>query len=88
MADERTRTKTALLGFHDSGDRYIYTNIFRRKGYIVTDGEMKTSARGIYACGDARQKSLRQIITACGEGATAAFSAQHYVERAKGIEYK
>ena len=58
------------------------------KGYIITDEEMKTSARGIYASGDVRQKSLRQVITACGEGAIAAFSAQHYVEKLKGIEYK
>jgi thioredoxin reductase (NADPH) len=43
---------------------------------------------GIFACGDVRKKTLRQVITAAGDGATAAFSAQHYVERVKGIEYK
>jgi thioredoxin reductase (NADPH) len=49
---------------------------------------MKTSVQGIFACGDARKKSLRQIITACGEGATAAFSAQHYIENIKGVAYE
>ena len=58
------------------------------KGYIIADGEMKTSLEGAFACGDVRQKSLRQIVTACGEGAIAAFSAQHYVDKVKGIEYK
>ncbi len=52
-------------------------------GYIVTDEDMKTSAEGIFACGDIRKKSLRQIVAACGEGAAAAFSAERYVERVK-----
>ncbi|MFH1189737.1 MAG: thioredoxin-disulfide reductase [Candidatus Omnitrophota bacterium] len=58
------------------------------KGYILCDDDMKTSASGIFACGDVRCKSLRQVVTAAGDGATAAFSAQHYVERLKGVEYK
>ena len=56
-------------------------------GYIIADKEMETSREGIFACGDCRKKNLRQIVTACGDGATAAFSAQHYVERMKGEEY-
>jgi len=56
-------------------------------GYIVVDKEMETSREGVFACGDCRKKNLRQIVTACGDGATAAFSAQHYVERMKGEEY-
>ena len=57
------------------------------RGYILTDEEMKTSAEGIFACGDARKKLLRQVVTACGEGATAAFAAQHYVDEKKGNVY-
>lgn len=56
-------------------------------GYILADQDMKTSAPGIFACGDCIQKSLRQVVTACGDGANAAFSAQHYVEAAKGEAY-
>jgi thioredoxin reductase (NADPH) len=58
------------------------------RGYIVADDDMNTSVEGIFACGDARKKILRQVITACGEGATAAFSAQHYVETLKGTAYE
>lgn len=58
------------------------------KGYIITDDCMRTSQDGIFACGDVRKKLLRQVVTAAGDGATAAFSAQHYVERLKGVEYK
>jgi len=49
-------------------------------GYILTDDNMKTSIEGIFACGDVRYKILRQVVTAAGDGATAAISAQHYLE--------
>ena len=55
--------------------------------YIIVDREMNTSREGIFACGDCCKKNLKQVVTACGDGATAAFSAQHYVERIKGEEY-
>jgi len=56
-------------------------------GYIKVDGEMKTSAEGIFACGDCVSKNFRQAITAAGDGANAAYSAQHYTEKIKGTEY-
>ena len=59
-----------------------------KKGYILTDDNMMTSQEGIYACGDVRKKLLRQVVTACGEGATAAFAAQKYIEELKGTSYK
>jgi thioredoxin reductase (NADPH) len=59
-----------------------------KTGYILTDDNMKTSKEGIFASGDARNKLLRQIVTACGDGATAAFSARMYVEELKGEEYE
>ena len=49
-------------------------------GYIVTDDNMNTSVQGIFACGDVRQKILRQVVTAAGDGAIAAISAQHFIE--------
>jgi thioredoxin reductase (NADPH) len=59
-----------------------------KRGYILTDENMMTSQEGIYACGDVRKKILRQVVTACGEGATAAFAAQKYIEELKGVSYK
>jgi len=59
-----------------------------KTGYVITDDNMKTSKEGIFASGDAREKLLRQIVTACGDGATAAFSAHLYVEELKGRAYK
>lgn len=48
-------------------------------GLIVTDEDMRTSAPGIFAAGDCRSKTLKQVVTAVGEGAAAAFSAQEYI---------
>lgn len=41
-------------------------------GYIVTNNVMRTNIDGVYAVGDIREKSLRQVVTACADGAIAA----------------
>ncbi len=48
-------------------------------GFLVTDPEMKTVLPGVFAAGDIRSKSFRQIVTAAGEGATAELSVEHYL---------
>ena len=53
-------------------------------GYIVTDQGCTTSTPGIFAAGDVRKKSVRQISTAVGDGAIAAYSAELYLERWRG----
>jgi len=50
------------------------------QGYIKTNEEMETSVQGVYAAGDVREKPVRQVITAAGDGATAAVMAQSYLE--------
>ncbi len=50
------------------------------QGYIITDENMLTSAPGVFAAGDVRVKLLRQIVTAVGDGATAAVAAEKYLE--------
>lgn len=50
------------------------------KGYIITDENMKTSIPGVFAAGDIRVKSLRQVVTATADGAIAAVQAEKYLE--------
>jgi thioredoxin reductase (NADPH) len=52
-------------------------------GYILTNDNCETSAGGIFAAGDCRKKLLRQIATGVGEGATAAFAAEKYLDEKK-----
>lgn len=49
-------------------------------GYIRTNEEMETAIPGVYAAGDVRIKSLRQVVTAVADGAVAAVNAQKYIE--------
>ncbi len=49
-------------------------------GYIVTNENCEASIKGIFAAGDCRKKLLRQISTSVGDGATAAFAAEKYLE--------
>jgi len=56
---------------------------FDEAGYIVTDENCETSIKGVFAAGDCRKRLLRQIATAVGDGATAAFATEKYLEERK-----
>jgi thioredoxin reductase (NADPH) len=56
-------------------------------GFVVTDDAMRTSREGVFACGDIRAKHLRQVVTACGEGATAGMQAVEYINKLRGTSY-
>lgn len=48
-------------------------------GYIVAGEDTKTELPGVFAAGDVRTKEVRQIVTATGDGATAAHFAEEYL---------
>ncbi len=50
-----------------------------RAGYIPTDADMRTNIPGVFAAGDVRVKSLRQVVTAAADGAIAATQAEKYI---------
>ena len=49
------------------------------RGYIKTDDNMRTNIPGVYAAGDIRVKSLRQVVTAAADGAIAAMQCEKYI---------
>ena len=66
-------------------DNDVFANIAEldENGYLITDSEMRTNTPGLFAAGDTRQKSLRQIVTACSDGAQAATAAHDYLKLGK-----
>ncbi len=50
------------------------------RGYVLTDDDMHTNIPGVFAAGDLRKKSLRQVVTAAADGAIAATQAYKYLE--------
>ena len=50
------------------------------RGYILTNEDMETNVPGIFAAGDVRHKTLRQVATSVGDGAVAGYMAERYVD--------
>ncbi|CAM4056002.1 thioredoxin reductase [Streptococcus penaeicida] len=87
--------KTQEITNHNFGGVFIYVgmlpvtsmvselDICDNEGWVETDDHMKTAVPGIFAIGDVRQKNLRQITTAVGDGAIAGQGVYHYIENMK-----
>lgn len=88
-------TQTGELSTIDAAGVFIYVGLlpvsdpFKSlgitdvEGWIPTDEQMQTSVPGVFAVGDVRQKHLRQITTAVGDGGIAGHAAYNYVETLK-----
>ena len=57
-------------------------------GYVVTSQKMETSVPGLFAAGDVRSGTFRQVVVAAGEGAVAAHSAAEYIDNLRGTKYQ
>lgn len=68
-----------------SPNSYLVESLVERdeRGFVITDEEMRTSVPGLFAAGDIRKKSLRQIVTAVADGAIAAVNADRYLAQLK-----
>ncbi len=69
-----------FIGYNPATESYQGKLNLNEKGYIITDEDMKTNREGVFAAGDIREKSLRQVITAASDGAIAAVQAGKYIE--------
>lgn len=68
------------IGTEPLSEPFQSLGITNEEGYIPTDENMATKIPGIFAAGDIRDKKLRQIVTATGDGSIAAEEAISYVE--------
>jgi len=68
------------IGLVPLSEPFKSLGIVDEEGYIPTNENMETKVPGIFAAGDIREKELRQIVTATGDGSIAAEQAQAYIE--------
>lgn len=82
VADENDGTfgMFVFVGYIPHSDLFKGTVTVDEIGYIPTDDDMKTNVPGVFAAGDIRVKSLRQVVTATADGAIAAVQAEKYIE--------
>ncbi|WP_079710845.1 thioredoxin-disulfide reductase [Paraliobacillus ryukyuensis] len=71
------------IGMIPLSEPFKSLGITNEEGYIPTNEKMETSIPGVFAAGDIREKELRQIVTATGDGSIAAQAAQSYIEELK-----
>ena len=65
----------------DPSTDFVDPSLLDERGYIKVNSDMSTSIPGIYAAGDCTKKDLRQVITACNDGAVAASSINKYLKK-------
>ena len=93
VEDTKTGERREILANEEDGTFGIFvfvglvpnSDIFKgqitmQDGYIVTDEDMKTNIDGVFAAGDIRVKSLRQVVTAAADGAIAAIMVDKYIQ--------
>ena len=68
-----------FIGLLPKSDLFVGRLELDEKGYIPTDADMHTNVPGVFAAGDIRVKSLRQVVTAAADGAIAAMQAEKYI---------
>lgn len=77
-----------FIGYVPNTDIYKDQINISEDHYIITDEEMKTNVTGVFAAGDIRKKTVRQIVNAAGDGAIASINAQKYIDEAEGNLYE
>ena len=68
-----------FIGLLPNTELFAESGLEMEGGYLVTDPDMKTKFKGVFAAGDVRVKSLRQVVTAAADGAIAASQVEHFI---------
>jgi len=71
-----------FLAIGHNPDTKLYENILNlsKSGHIIVNNNLQTNIPGVYAGGDCIEKNIRQIITACSDGAVCATNANNYIK--------
>jgi len=72
-----------FIGMIPETDLYKKQITLDDSGYIITDEDMRTEIPGVFAAGDLRVKSVRQVVTAAADGCIAAIQAERYLAESR-----
>ena len=84
MKDETEKlieTNAVFIAIGSTPDSSVFKGFVKldKYGYVVTDENLQSSVSGVFAAGDVRQKTLRQIITAASDGAETVYNVQKFI---------
>ncbi|MBD5150096.1 MAG: thioredoxin-disulfide reductase [Oscillibacter sp.] len=90
LTEIRASQEDGMLGLFGFVGYLPNTGLFQdqlplESGYIRTDEDMRTAIPGVFAAGDVRVKSLRQVVTAAADGAIAAVQAERYLAERQSL---
>lgn len=69
-----------LIGINANHESLPLDQLDNNNGFLLTDASMRTNIPGVFAIGDIREESIRQVVSATGDGAVAEKMAEHYLE--------
>lgn len=75
-----------FIGYIPNSEIFKGVLTLNEQGYVITNEELETNKPGVFAAGDIRQKTLRQVATAVGDGATAGVAAERYIAETEMFE--
>lgn len=75
-----------FIGYLPNTEMFKGTVDMTKQGYIVTNEKMETNIPGVYCAGDVREKFLKQVATAVGDGAIAGYAAEKYIAESEMFE--
>lgn len=87
IQEEKTDGVFIFIGLIPNTD-FVADEVLDSSKYIITNHKMETSINGLFAAGDIRSETFRQIVCAASDGAKAAQFAGEYVDELKGVAYK
>jgi len=68
-----------FIGYEPNTEIFKGVLPMTKQGYLITNEVMETSVQGVFACGDVREKELKQVATAVGDGAIAGYMAERFI---------
>ncbi len=79
LLPQKVETCFLFIGYLPNTELFKGVLEMTRNGYLITNERMETNLPGVYAAGDVRDKFLKQVATAVGDGAIAGYAAEKYI---------